>query len=236
MGLFDAFHRTAGPSTQMGDEAVQWVYPGGRQEMESKGKAAYHLSNGKLNVKDAAFVCFWVKFQFKIAHTEFDGVRHFGPKLVTLIEAVKTASKGKVNATEAASILHYAIFDKVDPSSDTAGSIQNFLTSLYGCDDVGCASDEIPGASGEFGFEPTNPIPARGVVSNERYLDRLRTADGKGIQHRRVRSLVVPGLNGRVDHYEITQNEKTLCVLFLHPYNRKVSSRAPSGFRLAGTD
>ena len=47
---------------------------------------------------------------------------------------------------------------------------------------------KIQGGYGSFGFEPTNPIPVRGVFGETNYLARLRTKEGIKVEYRRLGS------------------------------------------------
>jgi len=50
--------------------------------------------------------------------------------------------------------------------------IDSFSKGVFG-GDVGYDLDEIPDSYGEFGLDVTNPIPVKGIISNEVYLKRL---------------------------------------------------------------
>jgi hypothetical protein len=98
---------------------------------------------------------------------------------------------------------------------------------------TGCDADEVPGGYGAFGFAITNPVPVKGVISNEYYLSRLRTADGKRITWERVGSRQSPQSGKPVDLYRIFDVEETeIARLFISPYHKRVSNQAPEGFRL----
>ncbi|MBA4147045.1 MAG: hypothetical protein H0X66_02945 [Verrucomicrobia bacterium] len=128
------------------------------------------------------------------------------------------------------------MFCKVDSSLETPITIKNFLEGGFGSDSFGCASDEIPSAIGEFGFDPTNPIPVRGIVSSNIYLERLLTSEGKKVDYKRNGSLIVPNISGNIDEYEISQNGRPLCKLYISPYNQRISGRPPRGFILFQED
>jgi hypothetical protein len=98
---------------------------------------------------------------------------------------------------------------------------------------TGCDADQVPGGYGAFGFAITNPVPVKGVISNEYYLSRLRTTDGKRITWERVGSRESPQSGRPVDLYRIFDAEETeIARLFIAPYHKRVSNQAPAGFRL----
>lgn len=92
--------------------------------------------------------------------------------------------------------------------------------------------DEIPGSIGEFGREATNPIPVSGLEENEVYLGRLRTAEGDPIAWHRLGSFSSDNIKGMIDKYQIRNawTGEELGILFISPYNRYISGKAPKGF------
>lgn len=98
----------------------------------------------------------------------------------------------------------------------------------------GCAEDEIPGAEGEFGLCDTNPVPIFGIFASKIYLARLRTADGGRITYSRIGSLYSSVSDHPIDCYRIFNGrQEQIAVIFISPYHRKNSTKAPKGFLLA---
>jgi tetratricopeptide (TPR) repeat protein len=98
---------------------------------------------------------------------------------------------------------------------------------------TGCDADEIPGGSGPFGLTPDNPIPVKGIISNEYYLGRLRTQQGERITWERIGSRTSPLLSQPVDIYQIMNLEDVeIARLYISPYHKRVSNKAPAGFKL----
>ena len=98
----------------------------------------------------------------------------------------------------------------------------------------GCDSDEIPGGTGEFGWEPSNPIPTRAVLGSTSYLNRLRSLNGESISYERVGSFDSLVSEMPVDGYEIIGRDgEILGVLYLSPYHQRNSEKAPTGLNLA---
>lgn len=113
-------------------------------------------------------------------------------------------------------------------------------TSLYDallplCED-GCDADEIPEGHGEFGREASNPIPTQTVFGSISYLMRLRAPDGAKVVYNRIGSLSSPVSPSLIDAYEISDSHGSkLATLYLSPYHRRNSEKAPEGFTLLRT-
>jgi hypothetical protein len=91
--------------------------------------------------------------------------------------------------------------------------------------------DEISDTIGEFGLEPTNPVPVFGVPNNNVYLGRLRTPDGNPIYWDRVGSMKVENIYEPVDNYNIYDvNNNKIANIYISSYHLKISKKAPKGF------
>lgn len=103
------------------------------------------------------------------------------------------------------------------------------------CED-GCEADEIPGGYGEFGHAATNPVPTKTVMGSTSYLARLRSADGARVIYNRRGSLSSPVSRHPIDMYEIVHPDgRPLATIYLSPYHKKTSDKAPGGFALLET-
>lgn len=92
--------------------------------------------------------------------------------------------------------------------------------------------DEIPGAIGRFGLDPTNPIPIHGIPNSRIYLENLLQADGGIIRFTRKGSSHVSSINLPIDHYLIYNKKgEYLTSIFISPYHKKCSEKAPEGFQ-----
>lgn len=96
----------------------------------------------------------------------------------------------------------------------------------------GINCDKIPGAHGDFGRVPTNPIPVNGPMGQVLYLSRLRTSDTKKpIMFHRAGSTTVG--EGSVDMYEVLSTDNRVReYLYLSLYHPRKSTLAPSGYIL----
>lgn len=105
------------------------------------------------------------------------------------------------------------------------------LTGIANNDQAG-HYDEIPEGTGKFGWEVTNPIPVNGIPANDMYLSQLVTEDGKTITWQRKGSFSSENIGGMIDKYEIfSGRKKSLGFLYISPYHKKLSTKAPEGFR-----
>lgn len=98
----------------------------------------------------------------------------------------------------------------------------------------GVDADEMPNGRAEFGMTPSNPIPCKTVFGSTAYLSRLRTPDGTKVVYERVGSVASDVSPYPVDIYEISHsNGQKLATLFISPYQKRISGKAPRGFKLA---
>ena len=89
--------------------------------------------------------------------------------------------------------------------------------------------DQLTGATGEFGFDPLNPIPVNGPLGAITYLSRLKTALGERLLFQRV------GGDLDVQAYEaVTYSGEHWFVLFLDIYHPRKSHQLPVGFEFSG--
>jgi len=101
------------------------------------------------------------------------------------------------------------------------------------CED-GVDIDVIPRGLGAFGLVSSNPIPCKTIHGSIAYLARLRTLDGIKIIYQRAGSVVSDISPYPVDVYEISLSDgQKLETLFISPYHKINSGKAPSGFTLA---
>jgi hypothetical protein len=97
----------------------------------------------------------------------------------------------------------------------------------------GVETDDIPKGYGPFGLCKTNPIPTRGVPGSNEYLARLRTKDGRSVENSRVGSTSAEDVtSGMIDMYNISSGGVSLGTVYICPYHKKNSGKAPEGFRL----
>jgi len=236
MGIINFFKAPKTEEEQVFDQIQDRLFPGGDAERLFKAKKVVEISNGKLDLPHAIRVYTTAKARIWIACTGFDGESKVGIKAEVMLERTKNDSQNKLSTIEAASVIYYSIYDKVDLEIDSSLKVKKWADMMFGVDDRGTDSDEIFQALGEFGLDATNPVPVRGILSNPIYLGRLRTNDGRKIEYKRAGSLEVPTIDGNVDEYNIIQDGRLTCKLYICPYHRKISARPPAGFLLVKQD
>ncbi len=97
----------------------------------------------------------------------------------------------------------------------------------------GVDTDDIPKGYGPYGLCKTNPVPTRGIPGSNEYLSRLRTKDGRSIENSRIGSTSAEDVtSGAIDMYSITSEGGSLGTVYLCPYHKRNSGKAPEGFRL----
>lgn len=97
----------------------------------------------------------------------------------------------------------------------------------------GFDADEIPGATGEFGFDSNNPIPVKSVLGANEYLEELTFSDGTKVIYARIGSTSSPNVNHPIDIYELShENGKKVCTVHVSPYHKRNSSKKPDFQRL----
>ena len=98
----------------------------------------------------------------------------------------------------------------------------------------GCDEDEILDGKGEFGYSVNNPIPINTILETHSYLSRLRTLDGEKVRYFKLGSTSSKVSLHKVQCYRIKNVKgEDLAVLYLSPFQKKTSEKAPRGFKLA---
>jgi hypothetical protein len=110
--------------------------------------------------------------------------------------------------------------------------LQEMYKLLHDLNKNGTEMDTIPDGYGEFGYDLTNPIPVNTILGNTAYLAKLRTLDGVKVTYNRVGSFHSSISTNPIDGYKIFANEKEIATLYIDPYNKKNSNRAPKNFKL----
>jgi TPR repeat protein len=232
MGWFN-FKKEKSPDEKAIDLLAQKIFPGGDPERITRASVVSGICGHKLDFKEAVYVYSKIKGNFEIAVTLFDGVTKKGISAEQLVQDAIKDSQGKLNYFEAVAVVSYALFGREESSLVNFETLKTYLAGLFGSDEQGYDADVIPFAIGEFGLEPTNPVPVRGIGGSRAYLDKLRLAGGQPVASKRIRALKVADANIMVDEYEIFDGQNRLvCKLYICPYHQRVSCKAPRGFTI----
>lgn len=98
----------------------------------------------------------------------------------------------------------------------------------------GVDTDDIPKAYGPFGLCKTNPIPTRSVSGSNAYLESLRTKDGRRVTANRMGSTRAEDVtSGMIDIYQLLADGQAAGTIYICPYHKRNSAKAPDGFYLA---
>ena len=129
---------------------------------------------------------------------------------------------------DATTVYNYVVKKRMPKSVD---SIFAMMNEMIGNREDGATTDVIPGAYGEYGLCVTNPIPTRGIPANEVYLRKLALVSGKHFRWERIGSFGAPNIKMPIDGYAIiTDDGKEVCTLYISPYQKVISNKAPKGF------
>ena len=114
--------------------------------------------------------------------------------------------------------------------SDELKKQQKLFETLSDMNAGGCTTDEMPNGIGEFGLEPTNPIPTNTPFGSNLYLGGLRAPDGTVVNNKRIRTVGANNIEKPIDEYLIThKNGHKLAIIYISPYQATNSKKAPAG-------
>jgi hypothetical protein len=100
------------------------------------------------------------------------------------------------------------------------------------------ACDEIPNATGQFGYSETNPIPVNGPMGECVYLNRLRSRSGARCLYHRIGSLPMKTVNQAnmrlgVDMFEVVAGDASQwAILYFLMYYPHRSQKCPDDFTM----
>jgi hypothetical protein len=219
MGLFGNKNKK---KQQFLSEIEKKVFPGGKQQKEDGAREVMRLSNGKLYFRDALKVYATAKARVTISSDLSDD---------RMIKNIIIDSGNRLTYPEATNIFKFCVFGFEEPTKSQDEAMLEMLMAGFGTNNDGLDVDELPNGIGEFGHEATNPIPVKGIVSNETYLSKLRTKDGNKISWKRERSVEVENIKHAIDKYNIFNTDsKHIANLYISPYHKRISNKLPKGF------
>ena len=96
----------------------------------------------------------------------------------------------------------------------------------------GTYEDQIPEGIGEFGLDLSNPVPVNGILSSDRYLEKLKTDNGEKISWERIGSFSANNIKNPIDGYTIfDKDRKQIATIYISPYHKTNSNKVPRGFK-----
>ncbi len=138
----------------------------------------------------------------------------------------------KISETEAGKILNIIVFNTED-IADENDVLSQMIQANSGLGADAATGDEVGNASGQFGFDPTNPIPVNGIDMIDDYFSKLKLVTGELISYTRKGSMLTGNLPNPVDVYQIFNAEsENIATLYVYAYHGRMSGKAPQGFRL----
>jgi hypothetical protein len=96
----------------------------------------------------------------------------------------------------------------------------------------GTRTDQISGGYGDYGLVTTNPIPTISARGSSRYISKLRYC-GLPVDSYRLGSTSSDVTPGSIDMYSLSCGGKDVGTIFICPYHKKNSQKAPKGFSIA---
>lgn len=226
MGLFNFFRkkpRLSEEQNQLMDKLSEMQF-GGKEQMRVQIRELYELLGRRYDMGKVANALTWMTMRFNREGDKSmqglvdEGQLHRPDNAFTRDDVIK--------------IYRYVAkksFLKLVPNG-TDEIFESMLQTL-GNTDKGASTDVISGAYGEYGLCVTNPIPTRGIPSNEVYLRKLALLSGESFHWERIGSFGAPNIENPIDGYEIISDSgDTLCTIYISPYQRVISNTAPKGF------
>jgi hypothetical protein len=219
MGLFGNKNKK---KQQFLSEIEKKVFPGGKQQKEDGAREVMRISHGKLDFRNALKIFATAKARISISSDLSDD---------RMIKNIIIDSGNILTYPEATDIFKFCVFGFEEPSKDNDKAMLEMLMAGFGTNNDGLDVDELPNGFGEFGHSVTNPIPVKGIVSNEKYLSKLRTQNGERITWQRERSVKSENIEHAIDVYNIFNAELNhIADLYISPYHKRISNKIPKGF------
>lgn len=198
------------------------IFPNGKKDIDEGTKELLRILNYKIDEKTAQNI--FVKSSSICHTTTMNG----------------SFSKERLKQHLAPYALDYfndntlsEFYDYVLPKNDKASLIEITREFSKSSNPKGTDKDVMPEGYGEFGLEITNPIPTSSIPDSYFYLNSLRTQNGSKITFNRIGSMSTQNISHTIDAYTISANDQELATIYICPYNKKTSTKAPKGFMLS---
>jgi hypothetical protein len=210
------------------DKMADFLF-GGLDEMREQINEAYEMFGHRYKQAQIANALTWMTMRFN---------RMNDKSAVAMVdEGQMCRPDNPFNKEDATKLYRFVVkktFLKNNPNA-TDEVVESFYKSL-GNNTDGATTDVIPNAYGEYGFDVTNPIPTRGVPTNEVYLKKLSLLSNEPFHWERIGSFSSPNIKKPIDGYEIiTDDGERLCTLYISPYQSVISNTPPKGFYISKT-
>ena len=198
------------------------IFPNGKKDIDEGTKELLRILNYKIDEKTAQNI--FVKSSSICHTTTMNGIfnkerlkQHLAPYALDYFND-NTLSE---------------FYDFVLSKNDKASLIEITREFSKSSNPKGTDKDVMPEGYGEFGLEITNPIPTSSIPDSYFYLNSLRTQNGSKITFNRIGGMSAQNISHTIDAYTISANGQKLATIYICPYNKKTSTKAPKDFMLS---
>lgn len=202
------------------------IFPGGEKQIVKEAEDANHLVGDKYSKDQIRKVFLHIIFLFFIAQDKSEE-RITGSTMIKM--------DGQIAKDDISVIYNYVKdrFLKQRLGTEDQNELDESSAVMFGGDN-GCDSDEIPGGYGDFGYSVNNPIPTKGIMGSNTYLSKLKSsANNNRITSERAGSCSADNIENMIDEYKLfDESGENIATIFISPYHRRNSSKAPKGFEL----
>lgn len=207
------------------------IFPGGEKDIERDCQRIDALTKGKIQHSTIRGFVAGCKTIVNISDSEDDE---------TYVNSIMTRANGLITRDEALDVYAYLegeagyydkmnrMFNDMENDSDDENELFGDLPWIYS---KGVRSDEIPNGYGEYGLCKTNPVPTISIQCAGRYLSRLRFR-GNPVDANRLGSTSSDVTPGSIDVYKLSVSDQDVATIFICPYHKRNSRKAPNGFTL----
>jgi hypothetical protein len=236
MGLFNFFKKNKSTNNTEFNELLgkmtKTIFPNGQKDIDERTNALLHILNNKVDIRTvktilmrSSSICYTANlrgaFDIERLRQHLAGycLQYFDEKSLQefYILLVNSILKPK----------------ELDWVSMMPKEFAQLLLQQIKSNPQATVTDEIYGTVGEFGLDPTNPVPVYGIPNNDVYLGRLRTLDGMPIKWDRVGSIQINGIYEPIDNYNAFDSKgNKIANIYISPYHLHTSLKAPKGFKM----
>lgn len=205
----------------------QNIFPRGQKDVDERTKDLIHILNGNITQADAELII--------VKASSFCVGRRNGNRKFTKDDLKKILMPDDIKYFNEDALNEF--YDYLISTYYKNNNYSVFISTLRELSQTlnpeGTEKDQMEEGYGEFGLELTNPVPVASIPDSYVYLNNLRTEDGDKIKYRREGQVFAHNIKYGVSSYKIFRGEKEITRIYICPYNKKNSKKAPKGFKLA---
>lgn len=209
------------------DEIFNMIFPGGKEQIEIEVDEISNLIESRYPRAQLGKVYFRIAYSFFLSQDKSE-------------EAVLGSVADLIdvkNEQDYFRIIYQYVKNKFlrqQLGTEDEGELVESASAMFG-GSVGCDSDEIPGGYGDFGYTVNNPIPTNGIMGSNIYLSKLKLKSGNiEAEWKRTGPRLAENIENVIDEYQlISSSGECVAVIYISPYHKKNSERAPDGFSLS---